>query len=96
MSYYVYVLSNPTNVAVYVGVTKDLIRRVYEHKSHADPHSHTAKYGITKLVYYEESSSILSAIEREKQLKSWSRARKNELVETTNPTWADLYDDLLG
>ena len=95
MSYYVYILSNPTNVAIYAGVTKDLIRRVYEHRSHADPRSHTAKYGITKLVYYEESSSILSAIEREKQLKSWSRAKKNELVAKMNPTWADLYGDLL-
>ena len=96
MHYYVYILSNSTNVAIYIGVTNDLIRRVYEHRSHADPHSHTAKYGIEKLVYFEETSDINAAIQREKQLKSWNRARKNKLIGSRNPTWADLYDSLMG
>ena len=95
MSYYVYILSNETNVAIYIGVTNDLVRRVYEHKTHADPNSHTAKYEIHKLVYFEETSDVRAAIEREKQLKGWNRARKNRLVASMNPTWADLYDSLL-
>ena len=95
MPYYVYILSNQTNVALYIGVTNDLIRRIYEHRSHADPHSHTAKYGIEKLVYFEETSDVYSAIEREKQLKGWNRARKNKLVASRNPNWTDLYEGLL-
>ena len=95
MSYYVYILSNETNVAIYIGVTNDLVRRVYEHKTHADPNSHTAKYEIHKLVYFEETSDVRAAIEREKQLKGWNRARKNRLISGKNPTWADLYDSLL-
>ncbi len=95
MHYYVYILSNATNVAIYIGVTNNLIRRIYEHRNHADPKSFTARYNISKLVYYEETSDVRAAIEREKQLKSWSRARKNELIARKNPTWADLYDGLL-
>ena len=94
--YYVYILCNSTNVAVYVGVTNSLIRRVYEHKSNLLPDSHTAKYGIHKLVYYEQTGDVKAALEREKQIKSWSRAKKNRLVETMNPAWKDLYPDLLG
>ena len=96
MTYYVYILTNTANVAVYTGVTKDLVRRVYEHKHHLDPDSFTAKYGIDKLVYFEATSDIRSAIEREKQIKSWSRARKNMLVEQSNPRWEDLYPRILG
>ena len=95
MQYYVYILSNAANVAIYIGVTNDLIRRVYEHRTNADPRSHTAKYHIHKLVYFEETTDVRAAIEREKQLKSWNRARKNRLVESMNPMWADLYDRLL-
>ena len=95
MQYYVYVLSNATNVAIYIGVTNDLIRRIYEHRNHADPKSFTARYNISKLVYYEETPDVRAAIEREKQLKSWSRARKNELIASKNPTWADLYENFL-
>ena len=95
MQYYVYVLSNATNVAIYIGVTNDLIRRIYEHRNHADPKSFTARYNISKLVYYEETPDVRAAIEREKQLKSWSLARKNELIASTNPTWADLYENFL-
>ena len=89
--YYVYILSNSLNTVIYKGVTNDLIRRVYEHKHHADPDSFTAKYNVTKLVYFEETSDVRSAIEREKQIKSWKREKKNQLIETDNPNWDDLY-----
>ena len=95
MTYYVYILSNNTNVTIYTGITNDLIRRVYEHKTHADTKSFTARYGIEKLVYFEETSDAYTAISREKQIKSWSRKRKNRLVETINPSWEDLYPSLL-
>ncbi len=95
MQYYVYILSNATNVAIYIGVTNNLVRRIYEHRNHADPKSFTARYNISKLVYYEETPDVRAAIEREKQLKSWSRARKNELIASKNPTWADLYENFL-
>jgi len=95
MAYYVYILANAANVAIYTGMTNDLIRRVYEHKTHLDPASFTARYHITKLVYFEAADTPRAAIEREKQIKSWPRAKKNRLVETKNPTWRDLYDTLL-
>ena len=93
--YYVYILSNSLNTVIYTGVTNDLIRRVYEHKHHVDPNSFTAKYHVTKLVYYEATGDVRSAIEREKQLKGKSRKSKNEIIETMNPQWIDLYDALL-
>jgi putative endonuclease len=95
MEYYVYILSNKFNTTIYTGVTRDLVRRVYEHKHHADPNSFTAKYDITKLVYYESTSDVNAAIEREKQIKGWNRNRKNKLVESKNPSWAELYDSIL-
>ncbi len=95
MNYYVYILSNITGTTIYIGVTKDLIRRVYEHKHNMDPDSFTAKYDIHKLVYYESTSDVHAAIEREKQLKGWDRKRKNKLVESMNPRWEDLYQSIL-
>ena len=95
MEYYVYILSNKLNTTIYTGITRDLIRRVYEHKHHEDSNSFTAKYDVTKLVYYESTSDVHAAIEREKQIKSWNRKRKNKLVESMNPSWAELYDSLL-
>ena len=95
MNYYVYILANTTNVAIYVGVTKDLVRRIYEHKHHLDPDSFPARHNIQKLVYYEYTSDVKAAIEREKQIKGWNRKRKNKLVETMNPKWEDLYDRIL-
>ena len=95
MTYYVYILANATNVTVYTGVTNDLVRRVYEHRTEADPKSFTAKYHVHKLVYFEQTSDVRVALEREKQIKSWKRARKNALVETTNPKWEDLYPSIL-
>ena len=94
--YYVYILTNKYNTVLYTGVTRDLIRRVYEHKSHADPKSFTSKYKVTKLVYFEETSNVRVAIEREKQIKSWSRDRKADLIFEKNPHWVDLYNRLLG
>ena len=94
--YYVYILTDRFNRTVYTGITKDLIRRVYEHKNNCDPNSFTAKYSVHKLVYFEETSDVRSAIEREKQIKSWNRKRKNQLIEAFNPTWQELYDDFLG
>ena len=95
MTYYVYLLSNTTNSTVYTGGTNNLIKRVFEHKNNLDPNSFTARYHIHKLVYFETTSDITSAIEREKQIKSWSRARKNQLVDSMNPRWEDLYSNLL-
>ena len=96
MQYYVYILASATNYSVYIGVTNDLIRRVYEHKIHADPDSFASQYNVHKLVYFEQTSNIDAALEREKQLKGWRRSKKNALIETMNPEWKDLYPDLLG
>ena len=87
---FVYMLANDTNVCLYVGVTNDLIRRLYEHKNNLDPKSFTSQYNIHKLVYYEETSDPYTAISREKQIKGWNRKRKNRLVESLNPQWRDL------
>ena len=96
MTYYVYILANNTNTALYTGITNNLIRRVYEHRVEADPKSFTAQYHIHRLVYFEETCDVYAALEREKQIKGWNRARKNKLVETKNPKWDDLYPQLLG
>jgi len=90
--YYVYILANNTNVVIYVGVTNNLTRRVWEHKNNIFPDSFTARYNVHKLVYYETTTSIKGALAREKQLKSWNRKRKNKLVTEKNPQWIDLYD----
>ena len=95
MVFYVYILSNTNNKVLYTGITNDLIRRVYEHKHHLDRGSFTARYNVEKLVYFEETSSSREAITREKQIKGWSRAKKNKLVESTNPSWDDLYPGIL-
>ncbi len=76
---------------LYVGVTNNLIRRVQEHREHrAD--GFTAKYNVTRLVYFEETTDPRSAIEREKQIKGWLRSRKVDLIESTNPGWLDLFE----
>ena len=96
MAYYVYILTNKHKTVLYTGVTSDLIRRVYEHKNHADKKSFTAKYNVDRLVYFEETSDVKAAIEREKQIKSWSRDRKTDLIFKSNPHWLDLYERILG
>ena len=94
MDAYVYILSNPGHVCIYTGVTTDLLRRVGEHKSHADPKSFSARYGVDRLVYFERTGDVRAAIAREKQIKSWSRRKKNALIERENPNWEDLYETL--
>ena len=95
MAYYVYMMTNKYGNALYTGVTSDLIKRVWEHQNHLIKNSFTAKYHVTKLVYFEVTNDVRSAIEREKQIKSWNRARKNALVESQNPTWEDQYPMIL-
>ena len=87
--YYVYILSNKSNSVLYVGVTNDLARRVYEHKN-GFVDGFTKKYNVHKLVYYETTTDIDVAIEREKELKGWVRSRKMALIETMNPKWEEL------
>jgi putative endonuclease len=91
--FYVYLLTNRGNSALYVGVTSDLTRRIYEHKAKLVK-GFSKKYNTDKLVYYEICEDVLSAIEREKQIKGLLRVKKNELVNAFNPTWADLYGTL--
>ncbi len=90
MEYYVYIMSSTSNYTIYTGVTNNLVRRVYEHRTGADPDGFTTKYAVKKLVYYESTHDVLSAIEREKQIKSWSRKKKNTLISGINPAWRDL------
>ena len=91
MAYYVYMMTNQYKNVLYTGITNDLKRRVYEHRNHLIKDSFTARYHISKLVYFEMTEDVRSAIEREKQIKSWNRARKEVLVEGQNPTWDDQY-----
>ena len=96
MQAYVYILSNNTNTVVYTGVTSNLVQRVYQHKQDMDPNSFTAKYQVHKLVYYETTNYMQAALEREKQIKKWNRARKNRYITQMNPNWEDLYDSICG
>jgi putative endonuclease len=86
--YYVYIMANKGRM-LYVGVTNDLERRVQEHKRREVP-GYTRRYGITSLVYYEETNSIQAAIAREKHIKGWLRAKKVALIAAANPQWRDL------
>ena len=94
--YYVYILTNSHRNVLYIGITNDLPRRIYEHKHHLDRTSFTARYNVDELVYYESTTDVYAAIEREKQLKGWNRKRKNKLVETKNPQWLDISDSVLA
>jgi len=91
---YVYILTNRTNKVLYVGVTSNLIRRVWEHKTKVNK-CFTSRYNIIKLVYYETLNSIRGAIRREKQLKNLLRKKKVVLIEKNNPFWKDLYRDII-
>ncbi|QAU50052.1 GIY-YIG nuclease family protein [Bradyrhizobium guangzhouense] len=93
MAYYIYILASRRDGAIYVGVTNDLIRRIYEHQIKAVP-GFTAKYNITRLVWFEIYDDPISAISREKELKKWKRAWKTQLVEKDNPNWNDLYESI--
>ena len=96
MHYYVYIMTNKHNTVLYTGMTNDLTRRIYEHKNHMDKSSFTAQYNVEKLVFFEETTDVRAAIEREKQIKSWNRRRKLDLIEKQNPEWVDIYESLLG
>ncbi|MFH1615647.1 MAG: GIY-YIG nuclease family protein [Planctomycetota bacterium] len=89
--YWVYMMSNPNNTVIYIGVTNDLERRVQEHKEKIGS-SFTKRYNVTKLVYYERFSRIAEAIAAEKRIKAGPRARKIELIESMNQSWKDLCD----
>ena len=92
--YYVYIMANKTNSTLYIGVTNDIIRRVEEHKNGVvDGFSN--KYNTHKLVYYEQTNDVDSAIAREKQLKGWIRAKKEKLIYAKNPEWKDLSEEFV-
>ena len=95
MEYYVYLMTNSNKNVLYTGVTNDLVRRVYEHKNHLDKGSFTDRYNIEYLVYFESTSDVTAAIEREKQIKGWNRKRKEKLIASKNPSWDDLYQQIL-
>ena len=90
--YYVYILSNWDDSVLYIGVTGNLERRLYEHRSHLVD-GFSSKYNTNKLVYFENTNDVYSAISREKQLKGWTRKKKNALISSQNPYWTDLSAD---
>jgi len=90
---YVYIMTNAYNRVLYMGVTSDLARRVYEHKQGLSG-GFTSRYNVKKLVYYEMLADAYSAISREKQIKAGSRKAKLDLIQRMNPEWRDLYDEL--
>ncbi|WP_421898565.1 GIY-YIG nuclease family protein [Marinoscillum sp.] len=91
----IYIMTNGNNTTLYVGVTSNLINRIYEHKNHKYPRSFTARYNLHKLVYYESFPTIVEAIDREKQIKGGSRKKKMDLISSQNPEWIDLYPKIL-
>jgi putative endonuclease len=94
MPYCVYILASRRNGTLYVGVSNDLVRRVWEHRQGIG--GFTTKYGVTRLVYFEDTPNVTAAIQREKNLKRWSRAWKIALIERANPEWGDLYHEIAG
>ncbi|MBL7858457.1 MAG: GIY-YIG nuclease family protein [Cyclobacteriaceae bacterium] len=90
----IYMMANNRNTTIYTGVTSDLYSRVVEHREKKYDNSFTARYNLTKLVYYETFHSIEEAIDREKQIKGGSRADKEKLIRTINPHWKDLFDEI--
>jgi len=90
-TYYVYIMTNWSKT-LYVGITSELVKRVYEHKQKL-VEGFTKKYNITKLIYFEDTNDVNAAIAREKQIKGWIRNKKIALIETINPGWRDLSED---
>lgn len=90
----IYILASGYNGTLYIGVTSNLIQRIWQHKNDL-VEGFTEKYGVHSLVYYELHEQMLTAIEREKQLKKWNRQWKIDLIEKTNPTWKDLWEGLV-
>ncbi len=91
--YFVYMMSNEWRNVIYTGVTNNLLARAYQHRNSLVP-GFTSRYQITRLVYFEQSSDVYTAIAREKQIKAGNRAKKIALIESQNPNWNDLYDKL--
>ena len=91
---YVYILTNVNHTVLYTGVTSNLVKRVHEHKSKAVK-GFTEKYNLHKLIYYEIFEEIVSAIDREKSIKGWMRYKKIDLIESINPEWEDLYQEVV-
>ena len=91
---YIYFMSNHRRRVLYIGITSDLIKRVFEHKAKITK-GFTARYHLNYLVYYEIHCDVLNAIAREKQLKRWRREWKNQLIESMNPDWEDLYPKII-
>jgi putative endonuclease len=94
MSYWVYILASGPGGTLYVGVTNDLVRRIYEHCEGLAA-GFTKRYGVKMLVYYEQHETAISAIQREKNIKHWSRESKIDLILSINPEWRDLYDEIV-
>jgi putative endonuclease len=92
--YYVYILASRPGGALYVGVTGDLLGRVAQHKQGL-VQGHTKRYGIDKLVYFEQYADVRDAIQREKNMKHWPRVYKTRLIGQSNPTWRDLYNEMI-
>ncbi|MCZ7674100.1 MAG: GIY-YIG nuclease family protein [Chloroflexi bacterium] len=93
-TYFVYIMASKKNGTLYIGMTNDLIRRVWQHKNNVHE-GFTKKYGVHKLVYFESTNDVKAAISREKQLKKWNRQWKINLIEEDNQNWNDLYETLL-
>ena len=93
--YFIYILTNKTNTTVYIGITNNLVRRIYEHKNKFVD-GFTKKYNLIKLVYFELFEDPESAIKREKTLKNLVRRKKDKLIESKNPGWRDLYNEILS
>jgi putative endonuclease len=93
VAYYVYILASQKNGTLYIGVTNDIVRRIFEHRSDAVS-SFTKIHAVHQLVYFEVAESIEAAIRREKRLKKWPRDWKKNLIEQNNPEWLDLYDSI--
>ena len=93
MSAWVYILSSKKNGTLYIGVTNDLVRRIYEHR-HGLAQGFTKRYEVKRLVYFEKHDTVPMAIQREKNLKHWVRRHKIELIENTNPDWQDLWPSI--
>lgn len=91
--YCVYILANKKNGTLYIGITSNLKKRIWEHKEKL-VEGFTEKYNIDKLVYFEQTDNVYSALQREKQLKKWNRKWKIRLIEENNPTWNDLYHEI--
>jgi putative endonuclease len=91
--FYVYILASRPGGALYIGVTSDLVRRIYEHKTGSLP-GFTKRYSINKLVYYEFYATAREAIQREKNMKHWPRSWKTKLIAQSNPEWRDLFDEI--